>query len=82
MFKYIIKTSGLIHYWPFFMNVHDIINEADLYEGSNVTLTQNRFYKSDSALSLTQGYYKMPPRVYFNGNFSLLTWVKIKEISY
>ena len=64
------------------MNVHDIINEADLYDGSNVTLTQNRFNKSDSALSLTQGYYKMPPRVYFNGNFSLLTWVKIKQISY
>ena len=72
------RTPGLIHYWPFFKNTHDIIDEADLYGGVNARLTYDRFNKSDSAISLTNGYYKLPPRVYFNSSYSFLIWAKLK----
>ena len=76
-----MKTPGLIHYWPFFMNTHDIVGEADLYGGVNADLTTDRFNKPNSAISLTNGYYKLPPRVYFNSSYSFLAWVKLKQIT-
>ncbi len=79
--KNFVKTPGLIHYWPFFMNTHDIVGEADLYGGVNADLTTDRFNKTNSAISLTNGYYKLPPRVYFNSSYSFLAWVKLKQIT-
>lgn len=59
-----------------------MIGNAHLYEGVNVEFTQDRFNKSDSALSFKQGYIKVPPGVYFNGNFSITTWVYVRSTGY
>ena len=74
--KNFVKTPGLIHYWPFALNQYDIIGEADMFGGVNASLTTDRFNKPDSAISLVSGYYKLPPRVYFNSSYSLLIWLK------
>ena len=65
------------------MNNHDIVNEADLLNISfNASRSKDRFNQSESAIRLTSGYYKMAPRVYFNGNFTLMAWVKLNSIQF
>jgi hypothetical protein len=64
------------------MNTHDVISQADLYGGHNASLTTDRFGKSQSAIALNNGYYKMPAGVYFNSSFSFMAWVKLREITY
>lgn len=64
------------------MNTHDVISQADLYDGYNASLTTDRFGKSQSAIGLNNGYYKMPAGVYFNSNFSFMAWVKLREITH
>ena len=73
-------TIGLINYWSFNKNVNDSIGDAHLYDGENAVLTYDRFGRPNCALSLTNGYYKIPPGVYFYGTqFSSMTWVKMKR---
>jgi hypothetical protein len=43
---------------------------------ANANLTADRFGKLNSALRLNQGYAQLPQGVYFNGEFSLMAWVK------
>ena len=52
-----------------------------MFGGVNASLTTDRFNKPDSAISLVSGYYKLPPRVYFNSSYSLLIWLKLKQIT-
>ena len=72
-------TTGLINYWTFNRNVNDLIGNAHLYGGVNAALTFDRFGLQNSALSLTDGYYRAPSGIYFSGTqFSILAWVKVK----
>ncbi len=74
-------TDGLTNYWTFNGNVNDVVGNANLYGGVNAELTFDRFGKPNSALNLTNGYYQVPPGVYFNGTqFSISAWVKVKNI--
>ena len=74
------RKYGLINYWTFNGNVNDSIGNAHLYGGVNATLTSNRFGQSNSALSLSNGYYKVPPGVYFSGEeLTIMAWVKVNN---
>ena len=76
------KSVGLINYWSFNSNVNDSIQNANLFGGVNAILTYDRFGVSGSALSLSTGYYKVPPGVYFSGTqFSFMAWVKVKTFT-
>ena len=78
--KQIKHTNGLINYWTFNGNVNDCIGEANLYQGSNVALTLDRYGQSNSALSLSNGFYKVPPGVYFSGSqLTIMAWVKVRS---
>ena len=78
--KNVNPANGLINYWTFNGNVNDVIGNAHLYDGVSATLTTDRFGQSNSALSLTNGYYKVPPGVYFSGQqFSLMVWLKVRS---
>jgi hypothetical protein len=78
--KQIKHTNGLINYWTFNGNVNDCIGVANLYEGSNVALTLDRFGQSNSALSLSNGFYKVPLGVYFSGSqLTIMAWVKVRS---
>ena len=59
------RDPSLQNYWPFKSNVNDVIGGAHLYQGVNAGLTSDRFNQTLSALSLKNGYYKMPPGIYF-----------------
>jgi hypothetical protein len=74
-------TNGLTNYWTFNGNVNDAIGNAHLYGGVNAALTTDRFGVPNSALSLTDGYYRAPSGVYFSGTqLSIMGWVKITNI--
>ena len=74
-------TRGSINYWSFNQNVNDVIGNANLYDGINASFTFDRFDIPNSALSLTNGYYKVPDGVYFSGvEFSILAWVKVRNM--
>jgi len=79
--KVLSSSSGddLISYWPFNGNTHDEIIGIDLYDGLNANLVQDRFGKSNSALQLENGYYKVPFGVYFNYEFTLTIWIKLNS---
>ena len=74
------KTNGLINYWSFNGNVNDSIGNAHLYGGVNAALTSDRFGQSNTAISLSNGYYKVPPGVYFSGKqLTIMAWVRIRH---
>ena len=70
----------MTNYWSFNGNVNDTIGNANLYGGVNVSLISDRFGRSNSALSLQSGYYRVPAGVYFNGTqLTIMAWVKVKN---
>ena len=78
--KQYVQTNGLINYWTFNGDVKDSIGDADLYGGENAALTIDRFGQSNSALSLSNGYYKVPAGVYFSGTqLTIMAWVKVRS---
>ena len=48
-----------------------------MYDGYNVEFVEDRFGKPNSAIRFSDGYYQVPPGVYFNGDFTVALWVKI-----
>ena len=58
----------------------DVIGKADLYDGVNAQLTNDRFERPCSAISLVNGYYKVPSGVYLYGTeFTIMVWVKVRN---
>lgn len=90
-----VKLSTLYNYWPFNgRSLTDIITEVDLYDGENANFTNDRFGRPYSAISLNDGFYRIPsgPNKKFHTNeftfeFSLnkitiMAWVKILSVKY
>ncbi len=73
-------STGLTNYWIFNGDVNDAIGDAHLYDGLSASLTFDRFGRENSALSLINGYYRVPPGVYFSGTrISFMAWVKVRN---
>ena len=78
--KKLNSTNNLINYWSFNGNVNDAIGNANLYGGVNAALTTDRFGRASSALKLSNGYYKVPPGVYFSGTqLTIMGWVYVRS---
>lgn len=82
-----INSVGLVNYWPILSDLRDYASMADLSPGVStrsiivvVGLDSDRYGNLQSSLSMSTGYYSIPPGMYFNGAFSVLAWVKIKSI--
>ncbi|CAF0867820.1 unnamed protein product [Brachionus calyciflorus] len=74
--------KGLVYYWPVFnSSTNDIVSKADLYNPKNAKFISNRFDIPNSAISLSVGHYKLPPRNYFDGDFTLMAWIKLTKTS-
>ena len=67
------------NYWPFYLNVKDVVGKADLFDGVNAILANDQFGKPSSALSLINGYYRVPSGVYFSGDFTIMVWIKVRN---
>ncbi len=74
-----LPTIGLINYWTFNQNFFDFIGGNDLYNGYNAVLASDKSNKVQSALSITNGYYKIPSGVYFSGEHTVMVWIKPKS---
>ena len=71
-------NADLVHWWPFNNDVKDIVDGADLYDGSTTgkSFTTDRLNQPSSALYLQNANYKMPARKYFVGDYTVTFWVK------
>jgi hypothetical protein len=70
-----LLNDGLIHYWPIDNSLKDVIGNADMFNGINVTLAYDRFNKTNSSLGFNSGYIQVPNDVYFNVPFTISLWV-------
>ncbi len=80
--NYSAINANLINHWPFNNNVYDIVGGADLIEVQGVgtkSFTKDRLNTDSSALYLSYSYYKVPNGVYFNGDFTVTSWVKARS---
>ena len=49
--------------------------------GRSVTLTADRFGNASSAIHFNGGYYTVPSRIYFSGDFTIAVWLKLNSAS-
>ena len=64
------------NHWSFNGNYNDEYGSANLVPGSNFSLTFDRYGNPNSALSLNNGFMKVPGgKVYFAGDFTFITWI-------
>jgi hypothetical protein len=72
-------TNGLINYWTFNRNLNDSFGNVHLFGGANALFGLDRFGVPNSVLSLKNGYYQVPPGVYFSGTqLSIMGWIKVR----
>lgn len=81
--------ANLIHYWPIQGETRDrnTNKTGDLVPGTNIAangsvgLGPDRFGNPTGAIYMNNGYYEIPNGVYFGGNFTILTWIKLISAS-
>ncbi len=57
----------------------DVVGGANLFGGLSYSFTNDRFNNSNSAIYLNIGYLKVPPDVYFSGDFTVTAWIYLKS---
>ena len=72
--------KGLIHYWSFNGNLNDVVGGKHLTNGANCKLSNDRFGRPNSAISLNNGYYKVPTGTYLSGDFTLSLWFNVRSM--
>jgi hypothetical protein len=75
--NYLNINSYLTNHWPLNNNLNDIISNANLIESYNASFTTDRLNQKLSAIYLNNGYLRLPTGVFFYGDFSFSTWIKI-----
>lgn len=71
------KSAQLIHHWPM-DNQTDIIGSANFYGGRNFAYVDDRFNRPKSAIHLHKGFLQIPTGAYFNGDFTVTAWIKLR----
>ncbi|RMZ99207.1 secreted containing Dystroglycan-type cadherin-like domain [Brachionus plicatilis] len=89
-FKSILKVSaqikdykesfGLIHYWPIENGTtRDLVGSKYLQEPNNTNFEPDRFGNNKSVLSFNHGFIMAPRGVYFENEFTVLLWIKLRS---
>jgi hypothetical protein len=60
-------------------NMSDVIGGQNVYESMGNSYTNDRFGNSNSAIYLCGGYLKVPPGVYFIGDYTIIAWINLKS---
>ena len=60
-------------------DLNDLINETNLCDGINYLFTTDRLGVKNSAISFQNGYLQMLGDIYFNYDFTLITWIKLNS---
>ncbi len=86
MKKYIDDMSSinanLINHWPFNNNLDDIIGGSHMINGINYVFSTDRLNTPYSAVYLNNGYIQLPDGIYFDGDFTISVWVKVRTHRY
>ncbi|RNA28273.1 secreted containing Dystroglycan-type cadherin-like domain [Brachionus plicatilis] len=74
------KNFGLVNYWPIEDGqARDLVGSKDLYDSFNTVYSQDRHGSNNSALNFSGGFIRAPSGVYFENEFTVLAWVKLKS---
>lgn len=68
----------MTNYWPM-SNLSDVVNGANLFNGSNYTFVADRFCSPKSAIYFKKGFLQVPPGVYFFRDFTFTAWANINS---
>ena len=60
-------------------NFTDVVGKADLYCGTNIAFTYDRFCNPNSAIYFKKGYLQVPPGSYFSGDFTVTAWINLRS---
>ena len=75
--NYVSINSFLTNYWPLNNNLKDIISGANMIESYNANFTTDRLNKNLSCIYLKNGFLRLPAGVYFYGDFTFASWIKL-----
>lgn len=70
-------SSGLIYYWPFTSGYHDTIQCSVPIFTSSSSIVDDSSSPNKKSLYLKNGYLSLKGDVYFSGDFSITSWVKM-----
>ena len=68
-----------LNYWAFCGNLNDLVGSENGFGGSNAILTSDKYGLPSSALDLSTGYIQLPSNVYFNSEYTVTAWLKIRS---
>lgn len=69
--------SGLTHYWPFSVNLNDVVGNAHGTMSSTPVLVNDKDNFPSSSLSLRLKYVQLPSDYYISGDYTITAWVKL-----
>ena len=72
-------TACLTNWWPFNNDLKDAITGQSLSNGASFSFTTDRLNTVNSAIYFNNGYLKAPNGVYFNGDFTVSLWIKVRS---
>ena len=73
-------NKSLSNYWTFNSNLRDLITGASLINPVNITFTSDKSGTYSNAISLNYGSICLPSGIYFDGDFTLALWIKVRSI--
>jgi hypothetical protein len=72
-------TNGLQNYWPINSDVADKVSNANMCDGVNFSFTLDRFNRSNQAIDLNNGFYRLPTGSYICGDFTFALWAFFRD---
>ena len=63
-----------MNFWPIDNNLIDVVGGAHMTNKRFVTFVNDRNGETTSAISFNNGYYSVPPGIYFTGDFTITFW--------
>lgn len=76
----ILKIDGLTNYWSIWFDTKDLFGQSHMTLEAESTLSSDRLQNPNSSLFLNSSFATVSSGVYFNGDFTIIGWVKVNQI--
>lgn len=70
------SPASLQNEWTM-MSLNDIVGGMNIMDATNYNFTMDRFNLPLLAINLKNGFLKVPPRIYFNKDFTITAWIQL-----
>ena len=74
-------NESMVNHLPFSNHLIDLMTQKSSINPINLTFTIDRYKAASNALSLNYGSLNLPSGIYFDGDFTLSIWVKVRSVS-